>query len=267
MAFVRRQTGGVTAFWWEVPGAAGTGTPVRAWFGTRLGGVSPPPFDTLNVSYAVRDLPEAVQENRRRLLAAGGRQLQDQVGADQVHQDRVVWVGEAEQGTAVPHCDGLLTDRPGVVLAMGFADCVPIFLVHPPSGTVGLVHAGWRGTRLGIAARAVAALAAHGIDPAGLVAGIGPSIGPCCYEVGEEVYRAVAGTAGDPGVGRPVPGTVDRYRLDLWEANRRILVAAGVRPEAVDVARLCTACEARWFFSHRRDAGRTGRMGGYIWRM
>lgn len=229
----------------------------RLWFTGRVGGVSAPPFATLNLSRHVRDLPAAVAENRRR-AAIRGAPTADAVWGQLIHGTNVAWLGpEAATGPG-PVADGLLTAQAGLTIAMTFADCVPIWLASRAAPVGGLLHAGWRGTVRGIARAGVEALHAGGVPPDSLDVVIGPSIGPCCYEVGSEVVDAVA--ALDLG-----PGLVDaRRHLDLWEANRRLLHGAGVAEERIVVTGLCTACHPEWFFSHRRDGGRTGRNGGFL---
>lgn len=227
------------------------------WFAGRGGGVSPPPFATMNLSRHVRDLPPAVAENRRR-AAKRGAPTADAVWGRLVHGATVAWVGPDAASGPAPVADGLLTMHPGLTIAMTFADCVPIWLASRAGPVGGLLHAGWRGTVRGMARAGVDALAAGGVAPDSLEAVIGPSIGPCCYEVGPEVVEAVA--ALDLG-----PGLVDaRRHLDLWEVNRRLLHGAGVAEDRIVVTGLCTACHPEWFFSHRREGGRTGRNGGFF---
>jgi YfiH family protein len=238
---------------------------------TRLGGVSTGHLATLNLSYGVGDDPAAVVENRQRLSAAMGCALDDWVAAYQVHGTRVALVGKAgrgrgayEQTSALPETDALITARPGLLLSLRLADCAPIFLFDPAHHAVGLAHAGWRGTVANIAAATVQAMAAaFGSRPGDLRAGIGPAIGPCCYEIGADVARQVqAALPWAAAVQAERPG--GSLYLDLWEANRRALLAAGLRPEHIEVARLCTACHTAEFYSHRAERGRTGRFGAVI---
>jgi YfiH family protein len=214
-------------------------------FTTRLGGVSEGPYASLNLGRKSGDEVERVDENRR--IACGS------IGADvarlalnyQVHSSRVV---RAAPGARGERADGLWTDEPGLpVLAMS-ADCLPIALVRSDGDApaVAVLHAGWRGLLDGIAASGVEALGT-GI----LAAAIGPAIGPCCYEVGEEVAVPFRYRFG--------PDVVRNGRLDLWTSAERALRAVGVGH--VDRFDRCTACEAQTFFSHRRDAGKTGRQG------
>jgi YfiH family protein len=138
-----------------------------------------------------------------------------------------------------------------------FADCTPVLLHDPVRRVVGLAHGGWRGIAAGVARRAVQAMRdAYGCRPADIVAGIGPAIGPCCYEVGEDVAGAIGRAfPGAPGLLSPRPN--GRWHLDLWSAARLQLVGAGVR--RVHVAGVCTACRTDEWYSHRAERGRTGR--------
>jgi YfiH family protein len=222
---------------WDAPG------PYAVAFSTRRGGVSEAPFETLNLGRLTEDDPARVAENRRRLC--------DEVGTD----PELLCYGKQVHGPAVRRADGrgepgdgLWTDTPGEPLLVFTADCLPIALARADGGppAVAALHAGWRGLLAGIVQAAVAAL-----GPGPLAAVIGPGIGPCCYDVGEEVAAAFRGRFGE--------GIVAGGRLDLWESAEQALRAAGVG----DVHRtdLCTACNPDLFFSHRRDAGRTGRQG------
>lgn len=231
-------------------------------FTTRIGGISAPPFDTLNLGRASGDAAGAVRENRRRALGALGRDLSDHVEASQVHGAGAAVAASGDRGRKIPGVDILLTRDPAVVLAMHYADCVPVLLADPGCRAVAVVHTGWRGTAAGAAAEAVRAMGrAFGSRPGDLVAAIGPAIGPCCYEVDAPVVEALGPWSWRGAV--LAPAGRDRWRLDLWEANRRQLADAGVPGRAVTVAGLCTACHPSLFFSHRRDR-RTGRMAALI---
>jgi YfiH family protein len=213
----------------------------RVAFSTRLGGVSEPPYDSLNLGLLTEDADEAVFENRRRLAASLGLEPEQVVFARQVHGTRLLRHPREE---GVVEADGHVVTEPGPAPLVFTADCLPVAL-HGPEG-LAMVHAGWRGLAGGILAAAAEAVGATR-------AAIGPGIGPCCYEVGEEVLTAFAGL-GDVAEGR---------MLDLPEVARRLLAEAGV--EQVESAGLCTSCEAELFFSHRRDHGRTGRQAGIAW--
>jgi YfiH family protein len=214
----------------------------RAAFSTRLGGVSEPPFDSLNLGILTDDDPEAVAENRRRLAVALGLDPEQIVFALQVHGTRLI---DHPYGGPTPEADGHLVTATGPAPMVLAADCLPVALYGP--GGLAMVHAGWRGLAGGILGAAAEAVEATS-------AAIGPGIGRCCYEVGEEVLRAFADLGDGIGEGR---------MLDLPEVARRRLSEAGV--ERIESAGLCTSCEPELFFSHRRDQGRTGRQAGIAW--
>ncbi|MEW6031634.1 MAG: peptidoglycan editing factor PgeF [Bacillota bacterium] len=234
-------------------------------FSTRLGGVSSPPWDTLNLGYHVGDSPVDVTENRRRLLRALGVEADSLAAPAQVHGDGVKVVhapGRYEDA------DGLLTLVRGLTLAVSCADCVPVYLLDPRTPAAGLVHAGWKGTLAGIAARAAETMVRRfGSRRSELVATIGPAIGPCCYEVGPEVAGPAEERFGSGAVRRDEDG---RSRFNLWEANRLNLLSAGLDRRRVHVSGLCTFCREDLFHSHRRATlrgprpPRSGRMMGLM---
>lgn len=209
----------------------------RIWFFTRLGGVSGPPYESLNVSVTVGDDREAVTENISRIRGAmGGRST---AWVKQVAGDGIARVGEA--GFA-GEADALVTDQRGVSLVVAVADCVPVALVA--EGEVGMVHSGWRGTLSGISGKA-----ARGMRSGGVRAYIGPCIRGCCYEVSEELASEFAGAFGD--------AVVDGRYLSLPATIRRDLEEAGV-DEVYDLG-LCTGCRPDLFYSHRKQGPHTGR--------
>lgn len=229
--------------------------PFRHGFTTRDGGVSAPPYDRLNLGGLVGDDPAAVAENWRRLEGATALGF---ARVRQVHGARAVRAGAACE--PVEEADVVLSTAEGVAACVSVADCVPVLLADPETGAVAAVHAGWRGTLARAAAEGVAALARDaGARAAGLLAVVGPSIGPCCYEVSEELAVRFTAELG-AGLVRPAP----RPKLDLWVANARVLRAAGVPADRIEVLGRCTSCERELFFSHRRDAGRTGRQMAFI---
>ncbi|MGD0712920.1 MAG: polyphenol oxidase family protein [Gaiellaceae bacterium] len=229
---------------WEAPG------PYRVAFSTRLGGVSDGPYRSLNLGIRTEDDPARVVENRTRLCSAVAA---DPDGATMAWQRHGATVTRAEPrgivtpGTVYDHCDGLWSDERGRAMLLLTADCLPIAIARVRGRpAVGILHAGWRGLLAGLVAAGVRAL-----GTTHLAAAIGPSIGPCCYEVGEEVAAPFREAFGDD--------VVRGGKLDLWTSAERALRAAGV--EQVERFDLCTACERERFFSHRRDQGRTGRQG------
>jgi YfiH family protein len=223
-------------FHWDAPG------PYVAAFSTRLGGVSEAPFDSLNLGKLTADEPGRVAENRRRLceevdiddgLLCFGRQVH---GADVLRAE-----SQGEPG------DGVWTDEPGRPLLVFTADCLPVALARANGGApaIAAVHVGWRGLLAGVVENATAALGGGQ-----LAAAIGPGIGPCCYEVGEEVSVPFRARFGD--------GIAREGKLDLWSATEQALSAAGAEVTRLDI---CTACNPELFFSHRREHGTTGRQG------
>ncbi|MCA9973868.1 MAG: peptidoglycan editing factor PgeF [Anaerolineales bacterium] len=228
---------------------------------TRQGGVSPAPFASLNLSVSVPDEKARVYANRRRAYGLVGRDTDTVVHAHLVHGRDVARVTQADNGTWLPEVDGLITDEPGCVLTMNYADCAPIFLVDPERGAIGLGHAGWQGAVRDLPGALVRAMQqAFGSRPAALLAAVGPCIGACCYEVGEPVIGAVRGAFARPEALLVWPGGNGvRPHFDLPEANRQNLLRAGVTQ--IEMAGLCTACRTDLFFSHRAEKGRTGRFG------
>ena len=230
---------------WEAPG------PYHVAFSTSAGGTSEGPFASLNLGILTEDDPARVVQNRSVLCDAVGADPDGATMAWQRHGANVTRAdarGIVMPGTVYDHCDGLWSDEPGRAMLLLTADCLPIALAreHAERPALAILHAGWRGLLAGIVANGVRAL-----GRARLAAVIGPGIGPCCYEVGDEVAAPFREAFGDD--------VVRDDRLDLWTAAERALRAAGV--ERVDRTDICTSCHPDRFFSHRRDHGRTGRQG------
>lgn len=212
-------------------------------FTDRMGGVSTAPYDSLNLAARVGDHPSRVATNRRRAATASGFDLDDLALARQVHGRDLIDVVPGQSGV-VGEGDALVASEAGIVLGILTADCAPVILAGPAG--IGVAHAGWRGLVAGVVDVAVARL--------GVVerAWVGPAIHSCCYEVGPEVIEAFV-AAGLP--------TADDRHVDPAAAAGAAL--EGVRVPRVDVAALCTSCDAR-YFSYRRD-GLTGRQGAFVW--
>jgi polyphenol oxidase len=242
-------------------------------FSTRQGGVSRPPFATLNLGQSVGDDAAAVEENRRRFFGAFGIDAGRVVRAWQAHGDGVLQIDAGLTGRpGFPRCllderaksDALMTDVSGLALVVSTADCLPILLHDPIRRVVAAVHAGWRGTAKRIAARALGAMReAYGTDPADCRAAIGPGIRGCCFEVDGAVKDAMA--AALPNWEKHARANRSgHWLLDLGEVNRAILEAAGVRADRIEDVGPCTSCRNDLFFSHRAEKGRTGRMMNFI---
>ena len=228
----------------------------------RHGGVSTGAWASLNLTKGNGDDPERVEQNLRRASEAFGVMRSDLVSPNQRHTANAVRVGAAERGQVLANTDTLLTDESDVPVLLRYADCTPVLLYDPRHRAFAVVHSGWRGTVAGAVPTAVAAMGeAFGSEPAELIAGVGPSIGPCCYEVGDEVVAAARAAFDEPESLLPRNGS-ERRHFDLWSANRRWLNDAGVR--RVEVAEICTACHMDEFFSYRGGKGRTGHFGALM---
>lgn len=230
----------------------------------RLGGVSSGPYAAANLGLAVGDKREAVLANRAfaaALVAPGAHPAT----VKQVHGVAAA-LAEAPGEPGVPLCeaDMLATRTPGVPLLVQAADCAPIVLIDAETPAVAVVHAGWRGAAAAAGREAAASMQRlFGSRPERLLAGIGPAIGACCYEVGDDVAEAVAAASGGAA------GIVDRSRgerphLSLEAALRSQLLAAGLPEAGVACAGLCTACRLDLFYSHRREGVPTGRFGALV---
>lgn len=233
---------------------------------TRSGGLSPDPWTSLNVGGTVGDETQRVRENRFRAFRALGRDPSSMFDVWQVHSADVV-IASAPHGS-VPRefkADGIITDNPQVTLFMRFADCTPILLYDPHRPAVGIVHAGWLGTVRRAASATVAAMrSAYGINPVDLLAAIGPSIGPDHYEVGPDVVEKVNHVFGVQAGSLLHQNNGPRPHFDLWAANRLDLEQAGLKPENIATAAICTACNPQDWYSHRQQKGKTGRFGALV---
>ncbi|MDX1991735.1 MAG: peptidoglycan editing factor PgeF [bacterium] len=228
---------------------------------TRQGGVSPAPWASLNTGGNVGDTAASVRHNHTLMYEALKVNPARACTVWQVHSaDTVIVDGPVRGRRWVALADGMVTDKPDVPLVMRYADCTPILLYDPVRGVIGIAHAGWRGTVLGAGVSALRTMVrAYGCKPRDIIAGIGPSIGPERYQVGEEVVEAVQQHFGTvEGLIRRDPADGTAY-FDLWAGNQLDLQRAGV--EQIEVAGICTASHTDEFFSHRAEKGRTGRFG------
>ncbi len=236
-----------------------SGTVVHA-ISTRHGGISPAPFQTLNLSRTVGDDPRNVACNIERLHATLGLDVWAMITASQAQADRVAIVGTPQRGSRIVDVDALLTDEPGVPLMLRYADCVPILLYDPVHRAIGVVHAGWRGTVARVASKAARIMFdRYDTHPYDLIACIGPSIGPCCYVVQQDVIDQVRAAFAQPD--DLLVQQNGETHLDLWRANEQQLRDLGLN--AIEVARLCTADHTSDFYS-ARAGGKTGRFGAVI---
>lgn len=263
MKFVRLTRQGVTFFQ-----AEGLGT-VHG-FSTRLGGISSPPYNTLNLGLNQGDAPACVRENYRRFCAALGADGNRMVCTHQVHGDVIRVATSADAGKGLDRkrdyeVDGLITDVPGLPLVVHTADCIPVLFYDPVRRAIGACHAGWRGTALGIAAKTVERMTqVYGTRPADLRCAIGAGISRCCFETRSDVPEAMTAALGDVAMSFVDDHGDGRFHVDLKGLNRLWLLRAGVRPEQIAVSDACTACDLDTFFSHRRTGNARGAMAALI---
>lgn len=241
-------------------------------FSTRLGGVSEGIYSSMNLSFTRGDKEEAVRENYNRISAALGFSPEDIVTSDQTHTANVRVITAEDRGNGItkprPYTDvdGMITNVPGLVLATFYADCVPLYFADPVHKAVGLSHSGWRGTAAGIGAVTVKELQKHyGTRPEDIYAAVGPSICQDRYEVSEDVILEFQKT-----FSRELWKDIfyrkenGKYQLNLWEANRQILLGAGILPEHISMPNLCTCCNPEFLYSHRASQGKRGNLGAFL---
>ena len=242
--------------------------PLPHGFSTRPGGVSPAPWDSLNLGPSRGDAPENVRENYRRFCAVLGTEPEQAVLSQQTHTTnlRRVTAEDAGKGLTRPRdyrdVDALMTDVPGLALTVFSADCGVILLHDPVHAAIAAVHAGWRGTALGIAYKAVLRMQTEfGCAPEHIRAAIGPCIGRCCFEVGPEVPEAMRQALG-PDAEAAIEPHGEKSHVDLKLLNRSWLEKAGVR--AIDICPDCTKCQTNRFWSHRVTGGNRGSQAAII---
>jgi YfiH family protein len=246
---------------------------------TRTGGESAAPFCSLNCGLHVGDVPEHVVANRKRLAETLQLPFEASTYAEQIHGSEVAVVTGKEKGmgresreTAIQAKDAMITSEKGIALHTLYADCVPLYFFDPKRQAIGMAHAGWKGSVLKIAMATVTKMAnTFGSKPEDMLAAVGPSIGGCCYEVDDRVIGQVDKVLTEFEATReekervyhpqPEPG---KYRLNLKELNRQIMIKAGILSSRIEVSTLCTSCRTDLFFSHRKEGGQTGRMAAWM---
>lgn len=249
----------------------GFGPGVAHGFSTRIGGVSPAPWDSLNLGACRGDVPANLRENFRRFCAAIGADPSALVKNQQIHSKRVRPVTRADvmptpETPGEVEADGMITNQPGVALTIFSGDCLPVFLYDPVRRVIAACHAGWRGTAQGIAAQAARQMREdYGCDPQDILAAIGPGIGPCCFETHGDVPAGLRSGLGEDAAPfiRPLskPG---KFSVDLKGANARWLERTGLRSERIAVCPVCTACNLDEFWSHRVQGNQRGSMAAMI---
>ncbi len=243
---------------------------VRHGFSTRLGGVSGGIYESMNLSFTRGDDDRCVRENFERFCAAVGVDSHAAVVSAQEHHTVVYNATAADRGRGVyrergyTDIDGLLTDEPNVVLFTQYADCVPLFFADPVRRVVGTAHAGWRGTAARMGAVMVERMVSdYGCRREDILAAVGPSIGPCCFEVDEPVREVFAAAIPFAADCTKITG-VGKSHIDLWEINRRTIEQAGVPAAQITVTDLCTRCHPDVFWSHRITGPDRGSLAGCI---
>lgn len=249
-------------------------------FSTRLGGVSLGCYSSMNLGFERGDKEEAVEENYRRIADAVGFLPENIVFSDQVHDVKVKRVGKKEcQGSRrlsekrLKGIDGIMTDEENVVLVTSYADCVPLFFVDEKNHAIAASHAGWRGTVGRIGEITVKTMEKEfKTNPMDLKVVIGPSICQDCYEVSADVagqFMELSESLKDKESCNQIvinsPSEEGKYQLNLWLANKAVLINAGVLPENIHISGLCTCCNSELLFSHRASNGKRGGLCGFMW--
>ncbi|MDQ0155932.1 peptidoglycan editing factor PgeF [Robertmurraya andreesenii] len=242
-----------------------------AGFTTRNGGRSEGGFSTLNLGYHVNDAPDSVLHNRKIVSELLDFPLNRWIAAEQTHDARIMKVtvedagrGATSYSDSFKGTDGFFTKESGILLTMCYADCVPLYFYAPKAHAIGLAHAGWKGTVKGIGSEMIRVFEEENIRAEDIFVVIGPSICENCYVVDDYVIKFVQNRLEDVEEKPYNLISGNQYQLDLKEANRLILMKAGIKEENIQVSDLCTSCQEKQFFSHRRDKGKTGRMMSFL---
>lgn len=239
-------------------------------FSTRAGGVSRGIFSALNLGINRGDSAENVLENYRIFCAALGVEAEACVLAKQVHRDNVKLVTAADAGSGLLYpqnyeADALVTNSPGVPLVIFSADCIPTLYYDPVSRCIGVAHAGWRGTALGIAEKTIRSMVRlFGADPKNIRAAIGPGISQCCFETDSDVSDAMCAALGADADAFLQHGENGKWHVDLKGINAYFMRCAGVLPENIAISAACTACDTALYWSHRRVGDARGSLAAVI---
>ncbi|MDD3243225.1 MAG: peptidoglycan editing factor PgeF [Eubacteriales bacterium] len=259
--FVKQNQNGVA--YYTIPFLNDTGL-VCTVYSTRQGGVSTGETAAMNLGMRRRDTPDNVMENYRRLLRCAETTPERAVVTQQVHGTQILRADLSMGGKGIrfgepaPEADGLMTDVRGAALIKHSADCATIYLLDPVKKAIALAHSGWRGTLADMAGHAVEALRReYGSDPGDCMAAVAPSIGPCCFEVGEDVTQLFADAYPRWDL---VRRGAEKPHVDLWACLDAQLIRAGLRPENIRLSGVCTCCHPDEFHSHRHSRGHCGLM-------
>ncbi len=238
-------------------------------FTTRRGGVSEGEYKSLNMAFNKNDNRENVEENYRRIAEVLGIDTRNMVLSNQVHDNKIRVVHESDRGKGIYKksdiigIDGLMTNIADVALVTFYADCVPVFLFDPVKKVISLVHSGWRSTLKEISKEAVLKMReVYGCEPSDIEAAVGPSIGQCCFEVGEDVYLQFISAF--KWCGEYCKKLEEKWFIDLPGIIRRTLESEGLKENKIVLSGICTKCNKDIFFSHRGDNGKTGTLSAIM---
>ena len=241
-------------------------------FSTRLGGVSEGCFSSLNLSFDRGDDRAAVEENFRRMGEALGVRCEDMVLSQQTHTTNIRIVTDGDRGKGITRerdytdIDGLITNVPGICLVTTYADCVPLYFLDPVKKVIALSHSGWRGTVGKIGKKTVELMHDNfGSDPADILAAVGPSVCQDCYEVSADVtdrFKEVFDRSAWDELFYEKPD--GKYQLDLWKANEKIFLEAGIREDHIAVTNVCTHCNSGILYSHRAMGDERGNLCAFL---
>ncbi|MDC3412845.1 peptidoglycan editing factor PgeF [Aquibacillus sp. 3ASR75-11] len=241
---------------------------LRVGISTRKGGISRSPYRSMNLGLHVPDKKEDVIANRNKLAHELEFPLEQWVFAEQIHGTDIAVVTAEQKGKGIRNhhdaiigCDGMITNKKGVLLTALFADCVPLYFFDPITKWIGIAHAGWRGSVHEMAKVMVDKLKEVGVEATNIQAAIGPCIGKTQYEVDDKVISHIPHHFKEKTT---KPTKNGHYMLDLKRLNHEILLQAGIQNTHIHISNYCTFEEDETFFSHRRDNGKTGRMIGFI---
>ena len=243
---------------------------VKHIFSTRHGGVSTDECSSMNLSFNRNDSRENVLENYKRLCSAVGIDTENLVLSKQTHTNNVICVTQKDRGTGITlpsfsDVDGLITNCPNVALVTQFADCTPLLFCDPVKKVIATSHAGWRGTVKEIGKVTVEKMVnVYGCNPENIIAGIGPCIGQCCYEVDDPVHDEFLKLSYLDLNKIFINKTNGKYMLNLVEANRQILINSGIMPDNMDLNDICTCCNCNDLHSHRATKGKRGNLAAII---